>query len=94
MSVIQPARRWQDMPSSAIARLPAITGAILPVGAMEQHGPHLPVYVDSCINEVLLACALADAPADLPITALPLQILGKSDDHISFPGRSRCLLPC
>jgi creatinine amidohydrolase len=81
-----PARLWQDMPSSAFRALPSNTVAILPVGAIEQHGPHLPVYVDSCINSELLARALASAPEDLPITALPLQAVGKSDEHISFPG--------
>lgn len=81
-----PARLWRDMPSSDFARLPSNTVAILPVGAIEQHGPHLPVYVDSCINQGLLDLALAEAPADLPITALPIQAVGKSDEHISFPG--------
>ena len=85
-AVRHPARLWCDMPSSDFARLPPNTVAILPVGAIEQHGPHLPVYVDSCINEGLLNLALADAPDDLPITALPMQAVGKSDEHISFPG--------
>jgi creatinine amidohydrolase len=66
--------------------LPHNTVAVLPVGAIEQHGPHLPVYVDSCINQHLLDRALDLAPADLPITALPIQSVGKSDEHISFPG--------
>ncbi|HZU63956.1 MAG TPA: creatininase family protein [Novosphingobium sp.] len=81
-----PARHWQDMPSSAFGQLAANTVAILPVGAIEQHGPHLPVFVDSCINAGLLDIALKTAPADLPITALPMQSVGKSDEHISFPG--------
>jgi len=85
-STFLPTRLWQEMPSSAFAKLPANTIAILPVGAIEQHGPHLPVFVDSCINQSLLARALAEAPADLPITALPIQSVGKSDEHISFPG--------
>jgi len=85
-AVRHPARLWCDMPSSDFTRLPPNTVAILPVGAIEQHGPHLPVYVDSCINEGLLNLALAEAPDDLPITALPMQAVGKSDEHISFPG--------
>jgi len=85
-AVRHPARLWRDMPSFDFTRLPPNTVAILPVGAIEQHGPHLPVYVDSCINEELLNLALAEAPDDLPITALPMQAVGKSDEHISFPG--------
>jgi creatinine amidohydrolase len=62
------------------------TVAILPIGAIEQHGPHLPVYVDACINAELLDRVLERAPADMPITALPLQAVGKSDEHLAFPG--------
>lgn len=79
-------RYWQEMPSGAFASLPADTVAVLPIGAIEQHGPHLPLYVDSCINQSLLDRALAEAPADLPVTALPLQAIGKSNEHLAFPG--------
>lgn len=79
-------RYWQDMPSSAFGSLPDETVAVLPIGAVEQHGPHLPLSVDSCINQSLLERALAEAPADLPVTALPLQAIGKSNEHLAFPG--------
>jgi creatinine amidohydrolase len=65
---------------------PEHTVAILPIGAIEQHGPHLPVYVDACINAELLDRVLAQAPPEMPITALPLQAVGKSNEHLSFPG--------
>ena len=81
-----PTRLWQDLPSSAFRDLPDNTVAILPIGAIEQHGPHLPVYVDSCINENLLKIALAETPADLSVLALPIQSVGKSDEHLAFPG--------
>lgn len=86
MPRFHPARLWRDMPSSAFRDLPGNTVAILPVGAIEQHGPHLPVYVDSCINEGLLGQAMAEAPEELPIVALPIQSIGKSDEHLAFPG--------
>jgi creatinine amidohydrolase len=79
-------RLWRDLPSSAFRTLPAETIAILPVGAIEQHGPHLPVYVDSCINEGLLKMALEALPEDRSVLALPIQSVGKSDEHLSFPG--------
>ena len=86
MSVV-PRRRWQEMSSADFTALdPERTVAILPIGAIEQHGPHLPVYVDACINAELLDRTLAQAPPDMPITALPLQAVGKSNEHLAFPG--------
>lgn len=79
-------RYWQDLPSSAFRELPADTIAILPVGAIEQHGPHLPVYVDSCINEGLLELAIGMIPEERSVLALPIQSVGKSDEHSAFPG--------
>jgi len=79
-------RLWQELPSSAFPLLPEDAVAILPVGAIEQHGPHLPVYVDSCINEGLLKQALTRVPQDLVALALPMQAIGKSDEHLAFPG--------
>jgi len=66
--------------------LPQETVAVLPVGAIEQHGPHLPVWVDSCINELLLDRALAAMPSTTRALALPLQAVGKSNEHSAFPG--------
>ncbi len=80
-------RNWVDMTSADFVGLdPQTTVAILPVGSVEQHGPHLPVYVDSCINHGLLTQLLQAAPADLAIVALPLQTVGKSNEHQAYPG--------
>ena len=50
---------WQDLASPEFARLdPATTVAVLPAGAIEQHGPHLPVAVDTCINDGIVRRAL------------------------------------
>lgn len=81
-----PRRLWQEMSWPEFRRLPPDTVAVLPVGAIEQHGPHLPVFVDSCINAGLLARALEAAPDDLPFSALPIQSVGKSEEHIAYPG--------
>lgn len=81
-----PRRRWEEMVSREFRTLPSETVAILPVAAVEQHGPHLPVCVDACINAGLLALALERAAPDLPITTLPIQAVGKSDEHIAYPG--------
>jgi len=60
--------------------------AVLPVAAIEQHGPHLPLAVDAVINQGVLARALELVPAALPVTVLPAQVVGKSNEHGAFPG--------
>ncbi len=80
-------RRWQELTHPEFARLdPARTVAILPVAAIEQHGPHLATAVDACLVDAVLDRALALAPPDLPLLALPTQAVGKSNEHLAFPG--------
>jgi creatinine amidohydrolase len=80
-------RYWQDMTTEEFARLDALRViAVLPVGAIEQHGPHLPVSTDACINQGVLACTLEQMPDDLPVTVLPMLPVGKSNEHLAFPG--------
>lgn len=62
------------------------TVAVLPVGAVEQHGPHLPVSVDAAINAGVLADALAKLDANADVLVLPPLPYGKSDEHLAFPG--------
>lgn len=83
---MKPTRYWQDMSTEDFAQIDARTIAILPVAAIEQHGPHLPVYVDTCINEGVVARALELAPAELAVTVLPTMPVGKSNEHLAFPG--------
>jgi creatinine amidohydrolase len=71
-----------DFPALDVDR----TVAILPIGAIEQHGPHLPVVVDACINAMLLERVLTAAPPELAIAALPMQSVGKSNEHRAYPG--------
>ncbi|MCK0198959.1 creatininase family protein [Ancylobacter sp. 6x-1] len=60
--------------------------AVLPVAAVEQHGPHLPVGVDVMIGQGYLDAVMPLLPADIPAVFLPLQAVGKSNEHIHFPG--------
>lgn len=68
----------------AVAALSKDTPVVIPVAAVEQHGPHLPVYTDS----LLLAEIVRRASARLgdEILWAPLSWLGNSDHHIDFPG--------
>ena len=60
--------------------------AVLPVAAIEQHGPHLPVCTDTCIAEGMIRRAIELMPGSLSVTFLPVQAVGKSNEHISSPG--------
>ncbi|MBL8551285.1 MAG: creatininase family protein [Hyphomonadaceae bacterium] len=81
-------RLWSDMTTKDFATAidPQRTVAILPVAAIEQHGPHLPVSVDAAICQAAIDRIVARAPNDLPITFLPLMAVGKSNEHLAFPG--------
>lgn len=80
-------RLWQEMTTEEFRALDvARVIAILPVAAIEQHGPHLPVEVDARINEGVMARTLELLPADLPVTVLPAMPVGKSNEHTAFPG--------
>jgi len=73
---------WQDFAGGDCARWIAV----LPLAAVEQHGPHLPLGVDSFLGEAYLARAKALLPPELPVTFLPLQSICHSEEHVSFPG--------
>ena len=60
--------------------------AVLPIAAIEQHGPHLPVGVDAILAEAMVGRVVAALPGDLPATFLPVQQVCKSNEHIEFPG--------
>jgi len=60
--------------------------ALMPVAAIEQHGPHLPVSVDSDINAGVVAAAEPFVGDDLPVYVLPQLPIGKSNEHGEFPG--------
>jgi creatinine amidohydrolase len=79
-------RHWQDLTWTDFRSLPPDALAILPVAAMEQHGPHLPVSVDATINAGILARALELVSPDATVLALPMQSIGLSVEHVRFPG--------
>ncbi|WP_108263518.1 creatininase family protein [Mangrovicoccus ximenensis] len=60
--------------------------AILPTAAIEQHGPHLPVGTDMMIAEGMLGRLRAACPDDLDIRILPVQAVGKSNEHLHATG--------
>jgi creatinine amidohydrolase len=82
-----PRRFWAEMTTRDFAEGGTARWiAVLPVAAIEQHGPHLPVVTDTCIAEGMIRRAIELIPDDLPVTFLPVQAVGKSNEHISSPG--------
>ena len=84
-----PARRiwWGDYRTTEYASIdPEATIAVLPVAAIEQHGPHLPVSTDTTIMQGMLETVIPLIPADLDIRILPIQSVGKSNEHVHAPG--------
>jgi creatinine amidohydrolase len=73
---------WQDIADAATERWIAV----LPLAAIEQHGPHLPLGVDSFIAEAYLGRVRRLLPDDLPVTFLPIQHVGVSIEHLAYPG--------
>jgi creatinine amidohydrolase len=82
-----PRKIWEVMTTADFASLDhERVVAVLPVGAIEQHGPHLPLSVDAAIISGIVRRVIALSPDDLPVTFLPMMPIGKSNEHIAFPG--------
>ena len=82
-----PSRFWADLSTRDFAQLdPARTIAVLPVAATEQHGPHLPLSVDSVLADGIVAASLPHLAPELSVLFLPTQAVGLSPEHARFPG--------
>ena len=82
-----PTRFWSDLTTADFASLDrARTIAVLPVAATEQHGPHLPLSVDTDIANGVVAASIPHIAPDLPALFLPTQTVGFSPEHTRFAG--------
>lgn len=83
----RPLPRWDDLTTGEVAEFahqdPVV---VLPLAAVEQHGPHLPLATDHLIGRGLLREALRRLPPDVPVRVLPFQTVGTSLEHRRFPG--------
>jgi len=86
-----PSRFWAEWSTQDFSQLrsrgaAANMIAVLPVAATEQHGPHLPLCVDTALVDGIVAASLAHLPATLPVLFLPTQAVGLSPEHARFAG--------
>jgi len=85
---IPPKRFFPYLTWQQVEALPnkANTLIIQPVGAVEQHGPHLPLVVDAAIASAVVGKALHKLNESVAAYALPTLCYGKSNEHIHFAG--------
>lgn len=82
-----PRRRWTELTSPDLAGADTARWiAVLPLAAVEQHGPHLPLGTDALIAEAYLARVEAALPHEVPAVLLPVLTVGVSPEHLGFPG--------
>lgn len=78
---------WNELTTYDFAALdPDRTVAVLPIASTEQHGPHLPIATDVAIAQGMLDEVRRQRPADLASLVLPLQEVGKANEHKYGPG--------
>lgn len=78
---------WQHLTSHDFIGLnPEDTVALLPVAAVEQHGPHLPLATDALINQAILERLLSLQAASPTLLILPAMSIGDSLEHSAFAG--------
>lgn len=81
-------RRYEEMTSTDLAARTDMAAAIavVPIAAIEQHGPHLPLGTDALIADHMIETVLPLLPDDLVATFLPVMRVGASAEHGGFAG--------
>jgi len=78
---------WQDLNTRDFEAVdPERTIAVMPVAAIEQHGPHLPLATDALINAGIVRDTLPKLPDDFAALILPPLDYGTSGEHADFAG--------
>jgi creatinine amidohydrolase len=85
---IPPERYFPYLTWTEIEAMPTKEDVVIiqPIGAIEQHGPHLPLVVDAAISMGVLGKALELLDPHIPAYSLPCLYYGKSNEHWHFPG--------
>jgi creatinine amidohydrolase len=76
--------KWQELKTTDLASISRDTPVVLPVAAIEQHGPHLPLATDRLIAEHFADAINSRLGAAVLI--LPTVAVGCSEHHMDFAG--------
>jgi creatinine amidohydrolase len=78
---------WKEL-TAAELRAKAAAGAVvlLPAGSMEQHGPHLPVGVDTYLSEAMSKAAAEAVAQEMAVVVAPTLWCGMAEHHMAFGG--------
>lgn len=81
-------RELTALTASQLAAVPDKARAlvIIPTGAVEQHGHHLPLGTDALLGRLWLQYALPRLAPQAPVYVAPALVYGKSTEHLGFPG--------
>ena len=78
---------WKELTAEDLrAKAAADAIVILPVASMEQHGPHLPVGVDTFLCEAVCRGGAERAAKDVPVVVAPTLWCGMAEHHMAFGG--------
>lgn len=77
-------RRWSELTREEVAAIVADALVVLPLGATEQHGPHLATGTDATLVQAVAEGAAAAASRPDVILLAPTLAYGASDHHLPF----------
>ncbi len=78
---------WKELTAEDLLSLTGKDAIVLlPVASMEQHGPHLPVGVDTILCEGVCKAAAEIAAASTPVVVAPTLWCGMAEHHMAFGG--------
>src|SRR6516165_9773934 len=78
---------WKFLTAADLrAKAAADAIVVLPVASMEQHGPHLPVGVDTILSEAVCQAAAERIAGDTAVVVAPTLWCGMAEHHMAFGG--------